>query len=194
MVASRPPLRYPVPWPGKSGNVFGPHFFSIYKKVVCIKCQFWFNHHSWVVCVVLSTLHSVHYFNHQHICKVETVISTCRRSRFNPWVRKIPWRRKWQPTPVLLPRESHGQRSFAAYSPWDGKESDMTERPTYTKIWKLRTSREEWLVPGANGDTGHTGSHRDDIVDPVILTLDPGALVLKSQYSLLLLYQGDGVG
>ena len=76
MVASRPPLRYPVPWPGKSGNVFGPHFFSIYKKVVCIKCQFWFNHHSWVVCVVLSTLHSVHYFNHQHICKVETVIST----------------------------------------------------------------------------------------------------------------------
>ena len=134
MVTSRPPLGYPVPWPGKSGNVFGPHFFSIYKKVVCIKCQFWFNHHSWVVCVVLNTLHSVHYFNPQHICKVETVISTCRRSRFNPWVRKIPWRRKWQPTPVFLPRESHGQRSFAAYSPWDGKESDMTERPTHTKI------------------------------------------------------------
>uniref|UniRef100_A0AC11BAQ1 Cytochrome c oxidase subunit 7A2 like n=1 Tax=Ovis aries TaxID=9940 RepID=A0AC11BAQ1_SHEEP len=33
-----------------------------------------------------------------------------RRSRFDPWVGKIPWRRKWQPTPVLLPGESHGRR------------------------------------------------------------------------------------
>ena len=36
----------------------------------------------------------------------------CRRPRFNPWVSKIPWRREWQPTPVFLPRESHGQRSI----------------------------------------------------------------------------------
>ena len=40
---------------------------------------------------------------------------------FNPWVRKIPWRRKWQPTPVFLPGESHGQRSLAGYSPWGPK-------------------------------------------------------------------------
>ena len=39
-----------------------------------------------------------------------------------------PWRRKWQPTPVFLPGESHGQRSLVGYSPWDRKESDMTER------------------------------------------------------------------
>ena len=45
----------------------------------------------------------------------------------HPWVRKIPWRREWQPTPVLLPGESHGQRSLEDYSPWDHKESDMTE-------------------------------------------------------------------
>ena len=38
------------------------------------------------------------------------------RHRFNPWVRKIPWRRKWQPTPVFMPEESHGQRSLAGYS------------------------------------------------------------------------------
>ena len=43
-------------------------------------------------------------------------------------VRKIPWRRKWQPTPVLLPGESHGWRSLVGYSPWVRKESDMTER------------------------------------------------------------------
>ena len=37
------------------------------------------------------------------------------------WVRKIPWRRKWQPTPVVLPGESHGQRSLKGYSPWGCK-------------------------------------------------------------------------
>ena len=36
-----------------------------------------------------------------------------RRPRFDPWIGKIPWRRKWQPTAVFLPGESHGQRSLA---------------------------------------------------------------------------------
>ena len=49
-----------------------------------------------------------------------------RRCRFNPWVGKIPWRRKWQPTPVFLPRKSHGERSLVGSNPWDHKESDMT--------------------------------------------------------------------
>ena len=43
----------------------------------------------------------------------------CRRCGFDPWVGKIPWRRKWQPIPVLLPGESHAGRSLAGYSPWD---------------------------------------------------------------------------
>ena len=42
----------------------------------------------------------------------------CKRPGLNPWVRKIPWRRKWQPTPIFLPGESHGQRSLAGYSPY----------------------------------------------------------------------------
>ena len=50
-----------------------------------------------------------------------------KRCRLNPWVRKVPWRRAWQPTPVLLSGESHGQRSLAGYSPWGHRESDMTE-------------------------------------------------------------------
>ena len=41
----------------------------------------------------------------------------CRRLRFDPWARKIPWRRAWQPISVFLPGESHGQRSLAGYSP-----------------------------------------------------------------------------
>ena len=51
----------------------------------------------------------------------------CSRSRgFNPLVRKIPWRKKGQPTPVFLPGKSHGQRHLAGYSPWVRKDSDMT--------------------------------------------------------------------
>ena len=48
--------------------------------------------------------------------------------RFNPWEGKIPWRRKWQLTPVLLPGKSHGRRILIGYSPWGCKELDMTER------------------------------------------------------------------
>jgi len=44
-----------------------------------------------------------------------------RRLRFNPWCEKILWRRAWQPTPVLVPEESHGQRSLVGYSPWGCK-------------------------------------------------------------------------
>ena len=54
----------------------------------------------------------------------------CRRHRscsFDPWVSKIPWRGKWQPTPVFLPGKSHGQRSLAGYSPRGHKESDTAE-------------------------------------------------------------------
>ena len=54
----------------------------------------------------------------------------CRRHRLDPRVGKIPWRRQWQPTPVFLPEESHGQRSLAGYSPWGHKESDTTGRLT----------------------------------------------------------------
>ena len=58
--------------------------------------------------------------------------STCqcrnhRRPRLDPWVRKIPWRRKWQPAPVFLPGKSYGQRTLAGCSPWNCKESDTSE-------------------------------------------------------------------
>ena len=43
------------------------------------------------------------------------------------WVGKIPWRREWQPTPVFLPGEAHGQRNLEGYSPWGCKELDTTE-------------------------------------------------------------------
>ena len=54
----------------------------------------------------------------------------CRRHKrcgFNPWVGKIPWSRKWQPTPVFLPGEFHGQGRLAGYSPRGRKQPDTTE-------------------------------------------------------------------
>ena len=50
----------------------------------------------------------------------------CRRSQLDPWVGKIPWKRKRQPTPVFLPGKSHGQRRLVGYSPWGHKELDRT--------------------------------------------------------------------
>ena len=64
-----------------------------------------------------------------------------RRPRFKPWVRKILWRRKWQPNPVFLPGEFHGQRSLVGYSPWVCKELDMTERLTFTFITSILSPR-----------------------------------------------------
>ena len=61
--------------------------------------------------------------------------SACQRRRlgFDPWVRKIPWRRNWLPTPVFLPGEFHGERSLAGYSPWGCRVGH--DRGTNTFTW-----------------------------------------------------------
>ena len=72
----------------------------------------------------------------------------CRRFRFNPWVRKIPWRRKWQPTPVFLPGKAHGQRSLAGYSPLGHKESATTEMTKYACMRNFRWEKIMlWIDP-----------------------------------------------
>ena len=80
--------------------------------------------HDWA-----TELNWTEFFNRLPWC-LSSKESACqyRRLRFNPWVGKIPWRRKWQPTLVLLPREFHGQRSQVGYSPQGHKGSDLTER------------------------------------------------------------------
>ena len=67
-----------------------------------------------------------------HVCMNMCVCQCrrCKRHEFDPQVEKIPWRRKWQPTPAFLPEKSHGQRSLAGYSPCGHKESDTTEQLT----------------------------------------------------------------
>ena len=58
----------------------------------------------------------------------------CRRQEFDPWVGKISWRRKWQPTLVFLPGKSHEQRSLTGYSPWGGK---RVRHDLVTKQWHI---------------------------------------------------------
>ena len=63
----------------------------------------------------------------------------CRRPKrreFDPWVRNIPWRSAWQPTPVFLPRESHGQRSLEGYSPRVAQSwTRWQQLSTHTHYW-----------------------------------------------------------
>ena len=66
----------------------------------------------------------------------------CKRLRFNPWVGKIPWRKKQKPTPVFLPGKFRGQRSLAGYSPRGHKESDTTEQLNNKSVtWEHSVSR-----------------------------------------------------
>jgi len=62
------------------------------------------------------------------------ILETC----FDLWIQKIPWRRKWQPTPVFLPVKSHGQRSLEGYRPWSHEASDMTKQlSTFTAVFTV---------------------------------------------------------
>ena len=77
-----------------------------------------------------------------------TVCLQCRRhgrNRFDLLVRKIPWRRKWQLTPVFLPRQSHGQRGLTGYSPWGHKESEATEHKSRQNDREQFKTQEEEL-------------------------------------------------
>ena len=72
------------------------------------------------------------------------------RPGFDPWVRKIPWRRKWQPSPVLLPGKSHGRRSLVGYSPWGRKESGLRDF-TFFSLYAQRLGLQASTAGGASG-------------------------------------------
>ena len=61
------------------------------------------------------------------VVKYLPAVQEAHRCTFSPWVGKIPWSRKLQPTPVFLPGESHGQRSLVGCSPWGHKQLDTAE-------------------------------------------------------------------
>ena len=80
----------------------------------------------------------------------------CRRHGFDPWVRKIPWRGKWQPTPVFLPEKSHGQRNLAGYSPWLARElrHDLVTKQQQRKETRMTCpwTSERWQAVSSTSD------------------------------------------
>ena len=106
----------------------------------------------------------------------------CRRQErcgLNPWVGKIPWRRAWQPTPVFLPGESHGQRSLAGYSPQCCRMSDTTKVTSCVRA-RLHT---------------HTHTHRLLLHIVLIWLASQQLLVTDIWYFLvLIMHQGRGRG
>ena len=123
-------------------SLFLTEFFSIWSQKLVLICRI----HVWVM--------------HMHPLWASLVAQAVmnlpaiqKRLGFHPWLGTIPWRRKWQPTPVFLPGESQGQRSLVGYSPWDGKELDMTERLTLLLHCKgvheaPNTAKRWYLNPG----------------------------------------------
>ena len=69
------------------------------------------------------------------VAQMVRICLQCKRSGFDPWDGKIPWRRERWPTPVFLPGEFYGQRSLEGYSLWGHKQLDTTERLTHTHVY-----------------------------------------------------------
>ena len=71
----------------------------------------------------------------------------CKKWGFDPWVGKMPWRRKWQPTPEFLTGKSHKQRSLVGYSPWICKRvgQDLVTKYHHMPLWGSRASPHPWL-------------------------------------------------
>ena len=84
-----------------------------------------------------------------------------KRCWFDPWIRKISWRRKWQRTPIFLPGKYHGQRSLVGYSPRGPKELDTTEQLIDWAHTHTRTIHQwaKWLAQRHHDSSkaGHKG-------------------------------------
>ena len=93
--------------------------------------------------VVISKLsQNINKFRASLVIQMVNVCLQCGWPGFDPWLGMIPWRRKWWPTPVLLPREFHGWRSLVGYSLWDRKESDTTQQLHFTSSKKFNV---KWI-------------------------------------------------
>ena len=117
-------LAWKIPWTEESGRLWGPKEsppILAFSRVLSCACCFRVKLIQYIQCYILI-LHLLSTFlGFPDVSVVKESACQCRRHRFEPWGRKITWRRKWQPTLVFLPGESHGQRSPAGYSPWGHK-------------------------------------------------------------------------
>ena len=109
---------------------------------------------------------------------------------FYPWVGKIPWRRKWQPTPVSLPGKSHGQRSLVGCSPWGLKEPGTNEQLTltYLPVFLPREFHGQRSLMGYSPwyhkewymTERLTVTHRSNLISPVLCTQELTKEIISS--------------
>ena len=119
----------------KPTAILGFSSSCVHQMLLYLLCFFLHRHrNTWVFTLVMAYSHLLVLWVLKNILWPSFIRASwlriclqCKRSGFVSWVRKIPWRRKWQSSPVFLPGKSHGQRSLAGYSPWRLKESDTTE-------------------------------------------------------------------
>ena len=126
---------------------FPPSFRQSLLLGTCALTFIWFS--CWgETCYAIKGYHILHGLPKCTSGKEPACQCRCKRHGFDPWVRKIPCRRAWQPTPLFLPGESHGWRSLIDCSPWCCKESDTTEVTLHTRMHILYSG---WNVCGACG-------------------------------------------
>ena len=124
--------------------------FRCYNSDLILFYTLWNDYHKslitichWPKLLRFYCLYSVCYMGFPGGISGKELACQCRRHKrrgFNPWVRKIPWSREWQPTPIFLLGKSHGQRSLVGYSPWGLEEWDTTERAhTHTQCCALHS-------------------------------------------------------
>ena len=117
----------------------------------------------------------------------KSVCLQCGRPGFNPWVGKIPWRRKWQPTPVFLPGKSHGWRSPVDYSPWVAKLAyrNLLRMCSVAQSWPTLCDPMNRSMPGLPvhhqlPESTQTHVHRvSDAIQPSHLLLSPSPPALN---------------
>ena len=107
------------------------------------------------------------------------------RPGFYSWVRKIPWRRKWQPTLVFLPGESHGQRSLVGYSSWDRK--SWTRLSDLTSL-HFTNPGDMSLIPGSGRSPGE-GNGYPLQYSCLENSMDRGVIVIFNERSVVKLEQ-----
>ena len=102
----------------------------------------------------------------------------------------MPWRRKWQPTPVFLPGESHGQRSLVGYSSQGRKEWDTTERLHFHFHYRFT----KMLCPSGSGESSYSSPTWTDNGGAAVTSLGRGhGLNITSFLSHIIAFQGPPV-
>ena len=106
-------------------RLFSSSSVSVIRGVSSAYLRLYFSWQSWFQLVFHPTWH----FTWMVLVVKESSFQRRRHKRcgLHPWIRKIPWKRKWQPTPIFLPGKFHEQRSLVGYSPWGCKELGTVE-------------------------------------------------------------------